>query len=117
MYTSPLWRTARWRAGPALSEKTIAQKPGGRLIDWSQPPEADVVADLRPPQASVVAAAMKSRNVRCMADRSSCRKCAASAAPGPARSRRPSLSLNRTRIKEPDDFKEPDTLERPRTRS
>src|SRR5215471_11639629 len=42
--TSPFLRTTRCLARPALSEKTVAQNPGGSLIDSSQPPVADVVA-------------------------------------------------------------------------
>jgi hypothetical protein len=39
------------RTGPALSAKTIAQKPVGNLIDSSQPPLAEVADFLFPLQA------------------------------------------------------------------
>src|ERR1700744_2554225 len=43
--TAPFLRTTRARAGPALSEDTVAQNPGGSVIDASHPPDADTTAD------------------------------------------------------------------------
>src|SRR4051794_10378054 len=54
--TSPFLRTTRSRAGPTLSANTTAQKPGGSLIDASQPPEVERAADFFSEQAAVASA-------------------------------------------------------------